>query len=126
MIGALQTPKSHQWLTIVDDVGHDVWKIACSSASLYDWMKAPTTAGQPPQLAAVIEKSAGTVLEKTAPVLEISNAAELRMGNHLQLRLALKNVNLTIGNTYIQGARKSATAGSVTIFIGHQRPGAQT
>ena len=67
MIGALQTPKSHQWLTIVDDVGHDVWKIACSSASLYDWMKAPTTAGQPPQLAAVIEKSAGTVLEKLHP-----------------------------------------------------------
>ncbi len=183
MIEALQTSKSHQWLTIVPDTGHDVWKIAYSSPSLYDWMKAPTSGSQPPQLAAFIEKSAGTAPEKAEPVLEISNAAQLRMGNRLlnglsyaipgrvpasalsgsladihdttsaegywfnvtfarigysselaqarvaavgknrlQLQLALKNVNLTIGNTYIRGSRRSATAGPVTIFIGHQRP----
>jgi predicted esterase len=40
----------------------------------------------------------------------------------LNLQFALENANLTIGATYVRGSGRSATAGPITIGIGHRRP----
>lgn len=42
--------------------------------------------------------------------------------DRLSLAIALRDVNLTIGSTYIRGGRKSATAGPISIGIGTRRP----
>lgn len=50
--------------------------------------------------------------------------ARLQAGGNDRLTLAvgLRDVNLTIGSTYIRGGRRSATAGPITIGIGTRRP----
>ena len=42
--------------------------------------------------------------------------------DRLNVRLALKNVELTIGRTFVQGSGRSAVAGPIVITIGHRRP----
>lgn len=183
MITALSATGAAPWFTVISTAGHDVWKAAYGSAELYEWMKTPTNAGTPPALSAADAKAESKPTGKFEPVLEIADAAEVRLGNRLlrglsyaipprvpasalsgtipniydstnaegyyfnvtfagisysaqlaqakvaavgkdrlQLQLGLTNVRMTIGNTYIRGSGRSATAGPVTISIGQRRP----
>jgi predicted esterase len=42
--------------------------------------------------------------------------------NLLNIQLGLRNVSLVIGNTYVQGAGRSATAGPINVVIGNRYP----
>jgi poly(3-hydroxybutyrate) depolymerase len=42
--------------------------------------------------------------------------------DRLNIQLALRNVNLVIGSTYVQGSGRSAVAGPIWIVIGHRYP----
>ncbi|MCA9060841.1 MAG: dienelactone hydrolase family protein, partial [Planctomycetaceae bacterium] len=81
LIDALHSVGSSPWLTILPEAGHDVWKTAYGSKELYQWMLAPTNSGTPPALNSALAEA--DVKPEFAPVLEIANAAELRLGNRL-------------------------------------------
>lgn len=183
VVSALREAGGSPWLTVVPTAGHDVWRTAYESQALYDWIAAPSNAGPIPALTPQAVAPKGAEPEPFEPVLEIANAAEVRLGNRLfsglsyaipsyvpqsalsgsiadihdstnaegywfnvtfsrisysaelaqakveaigknqlRLRFGLENVNLTIGATYVRGSGRAATAGPVTIGIGHRRP----
>ncbi|MCA9066010.1 MAG: hypothetical protein KDA96_23235, partial [Planctomycetaceae bacterium] len=81
LISELQEQGATPWLTIVPNAEHDVWKSVFASEDVYRWMLSPTNEGTPPNLtpSAEGEETDAPFL----PVLEIANAAELRLGNRL-------------------------------------------
>ena len=42
--------------------------------------------------------------------------------DRLRIQLALSNATMSIGATYVTGRRRSATAGQISVVIGHRRP----
>jgi poly(3-hydroxybutyrate) depolymerase len=42
--------------------------------------------------------------------------------DRLNIRLGLENATITIGNTFVLGGNRSATAGPINVVLGHRRP----
>ena len=47
---------------------------------------------------------------------------QARQKDRLNIRLGLENAKITIGTTYVNGRRGSATAGPINVVLGHRRP----
>jgi poly(3-hydroxybutyrate) depolymerase len=82
-IDALKQSNGAPWLSVLPNFGHDVWRVAYGSSAVYDWMLSPTNEGGPPRLAADDPSATPSTSRKFDPVLEISNAAEIRLGNRM-------------------------------------------
>jgi poly(3-hydroxybutyrate) depolymerase len=91
MIDALKKADGKPRHTVVDGVGHDVWRVAYDSDELFEWMLNPKAAADNPTPKMAPRKEAAKVAAAPGPfvpALEIPSAVTVRLGNEMLESLA--------------------------------------